>query len=120
LIADFLKTNIIPELPTCTISAEITPAKRSVVIDPHHGLNDLIQRKIRAVGTPVDRFTEDALRILRGLRFVNILNQHLPDVDKQNSGFDIEKKTRQGMEKTASLISELSAERCHAELMKVF
>lgn len=49
-----------------------------------------------------------------------MLNQCLPNADKQNSGFDIEKKTRQGMEKTALLVKELSAERCHAECMKVF
>jgi tRNA nucleotidyltransferase (CCA-adding enzyme) len=49
-----------------------------------------------------------------------MLNQQLPFADKQNSGFDFEKKTRQAMEKTASLVSELSAERCHAELIKVF
>jgi tRNA nucleotidyltransferase/poly(A) polymerase len=51
---------------------------------------------------------------------VNLLNQKIPHADKQNSGFDIEKKTRQGMEKTAPLVTELSAERLHTELIKVF
>ena|GEM_PF-4094786 len=49
-----------------------------------------------------------------------MLNQKIPDADKQNSGFDIEKKTRQAMETTAPLVAELSAERCHMELIKVF
>lgn len=54
------------------------------------------------------------------MRFVNMLNQRIPGADNQNSGFDLDKKTRQGMERTVHLVSELSAERIHAELMKVF
>jgi tRNA nucleotidyltransferase (CCA-adding enzyme) len=131
LITHFLEKNTCGNLPYCignskkkdkaslvrTDASSISPW---IIIDPHYGLNDLINRKIRAVGNPVDRFTEDALRILRGLRFVNLLNQNIPQADKQNSGFDFDKKTRQAMEHTASLAQELSAERIHAELMKVF
>lgn len=49
-----------------------------------------------------------------------MLNQSIPNGDKQNSGFDLDKQTRQGMEKTVHLVKELSAERLHAELIKVF
>lgn len=136
LIADFLKNNILGVLPVCNmgtdlmdhtrtdkaslVSTEIPTTNRSLIFDPQQWINDLVHRKIRAVGTATERFTEDALRILRGIRFVNLLNQHLPHTDRQNSGFDIEKKTRQAMEQTAPLVSTLSAERLHAELVKVF
>lgn len=119
-INDYLTKKSIPKLPTCTYGTDTSSVTPSILLDPHHGIQDLVNRKIRAVGTPVDRFTEDALRILRWVRFVNMLNQHIPHADKQNSGFDIEKKTRQAMESTASLVAELSAERCHTELVKVF
>jgi len=92
----------------------------AVLLDPHHGLNDLIHRTLRCVGEPEKRFSEDVLRVIRGLRFVNILNQRLPDIQQQNSGFDIEKATRKGMEKCASLVKNLAKERLHQELVKVF
>gem|GEM_PF-5282138 len=70
LIQQYLTTNIIPELPHYTYNTDgyedaIFCFPTTVLIDPHHGLNDLVNRKIRAVGIPTDRFTEDALRILR-------------------------------------------------------
>ena len=48
-----------------------------IIIDPHHGIQDLEQRKLCAVGTADKRFQEDALRIIRALRFVSVLNQKL-------------------------------------------
>lgn len=48
-----------------------------ILIDPHKGINDTITKKLRAVGDPDTRFTEDALRIIRGIRFVNVLNEKL-------------------------------------------
>ncbi len=125
LITHFQENGIIPELPICTCTDRACPVPAptnsfSLLLDPHHWLNDIINRKIRAVGIPEDRFTEDALRILRWIRFTNILNQSIPNAEKQNSGFDLDKPTRQGMEKTVHLIKELSAERLHAELIKVF
>lgn len=111
-------TNL-PHITTSSPSSPFPPSP-SILLDPHHWLNDLVNRKIRAVWTPVDRFTEDALRILRWIRFTNMLNQSIPNAEKQNTGFDLDKQTRQGMEKTVHLVKELSAERLHAELMKVF
>lgn len=87
----------------------------SLLIDPHGWLLDLIHGKIRTVGTADDRFTEDALRIIRGVRFVNTLNQH--KVDEQ---FDFDKKTRLAMQQHAQLVAQLSWERIHDELKKVF
>lgn len=38
-------------------------------VDPHNGMADLVQLRLRTVGDPLERFTEDPLRILRALRF---------------------------------------------------
>lgn len=46
----------------------------SVLTDPFGGLEDLRARRIRTVGDPVRRFTEDGLRILRALRFASVLD----------------------------------------------
>ncbi len=86
----------------------------SILIDPHHGTQDLLGQKIRTVGLAEDRFNEDALRIIRWIRFANILNQH-----KQNN-FDFDKKTWLAMQSTAQLITHISWERIHDELVKVF
>jgi len=86
----------------------------SIIIDPHHGIIDLIQWKLQTVGKPDDRFTEDALRIVRWLRFINTINQ----IDHLDLDFD--KKTRRSMQNNAHLVSELSSERLHDEIVKVF
>src|SRR5699024_11149974 len=52
------------------------------VIDLFNGLEDLEQRRLKAVGVAEERFHEDALRMMRGLRFVAQL------------GFDLEEKTQ--------------------------
>ncbi|MEI6773755.1 MAG: hypothetical protein WCL18_02825 [bacterium] len=48
-----------------------------IVVDPHKGIHDSIHRKLKAVGDPDNRFTEDALRIIRAIRFVNVLNEKI-------------------------------------------
>jgi len=62
-------------------------------------LQDLHDGVLRAVGEPEKRFHEDALRILRGVRLVNILNQKLTD-----KGFDFQKETWSAMKKLSSLV----------------
>lgn len=52
-----------------TINAMALDMKRFCLIDPFDGLNDLAQGRLRAVGTPEIRFSEDYSRLLRGLRF---------------------------------------------------
>lgn len=76
------------------------------VIDPFGGQNDLEKRLIRAVGDPVRRFREDALRILRAVRFAAQL------------GFTIEPATTAAMEEEAPGLVHVSAERVAAELEK--
>ena len=74
--------------------------------DPFGGLRDLETGTIRAVGSPESRFREDALRMLRAIRFSAQLN------------FSIEPNTKAGILSCASLTSALSAERVAQEIEK--
>ena len=73
--------------------------------DPFGGQKDLENRLLRAVGDPEKRFDEDALRILRGLRFAAKL------------GFSIEPATARAMLAQKELLGSLAAERVLAELL---
>lgn len=77
------------------------------LIDPFHGVNDLKNGIIRCVGDPNDRFSEDALRILRALRFASVY------------GFSIEKNTAQAIHDNAWRLTNIAAERVHSELCKL-
>jgi poly(A) polymerase len=87
-----------------TINAFAEDTAGGRFIDLYGGRDDLAARRIRAVGEPAERFREDPLRILRGLRFASQL------------GFEIEAATLTGMAATAHLIPTLSQERVTAEL----
>lgn len=102
-----------------------------ILIDPHKGLQDLLSKTISTVGDPHQRFGEDALRILRGVRFVNILNYQLfygqhahytPDqaLQQKNTSFDLSPETRHAMKKNYYLVSYLPKERIKDEITKVF
>jgi tRNA nucleotidyltransferase (CCA-adding enzyme) len=78
-------------------------------------LQDIIQGKIRCVGKSEKRFTEDALRILRAIRFQNTLNFN----SLLNAEFDFDKDTWLGMKKLYYLVKTLSKERIHEEVKKV-
>ncbi len=75
--------------------------------DPFGGAEDLNNHILRAVGDPRQRFTEDALRILRGVRFA--VRYHLIP----------EAQTLQAMIKTAPLMESLARERVFEELCKL-
>ena len=77
------------------------------IVDLHGGQDDLSRRVLRAVGDPHTRFDEDALRILRGMRFSSVL------------GFAIEPKTAAAMHADRLLLERVSAERIWAELAKL-
>lgn len=77
------------------------------LIDPFHGVDDLKNGIIRCVGNPNDRFSEDALRILRALRFASVY------------GFSIEKNTAQAIHDNAWRLTNIAAERIHSELCKL-
>ena len=74
------------------------------IVDLFGGSADLEARLIRCVGDPVTRFEEDALRILRAVRFAVKL------------GFEIEPNTRQALITTAPRLDLISRERVRAEL----
>ncbi len=76
-------------------------------IDIFGGKDDLKNGIIRAVGDPVERFTEDALRILRAVRFSSQL------------GFEIEKNTKNAIFSCLHLINNISKERIFSELCKI-
>jgi tRNA nucleotidyltransferase/poly(A) polymerase len=77
------------------------------IIDPYEGQNDLKNKLIKAVGDPDIRFKEDALRLLRAVRFTSQL------------GFLIEEKTKESIQKNARLITKISAERIRDEFLKI-
>lgn len=90
------------------------------VIDPHQCIQDLDAKKLRAVGSAEKRFQEDALRILRALRFVNVCNQRLQNTDISLKLFDFEKETWQALRANKDLLQNIAKERIHDELVKVF
>ncbi len=74
------------------------------IVDAFGGTKDLDGRLIRCVGNPVERFEEDALRILRAIRFSAQLD------------FSIEKETCSAVMRIAPNLSKVSKERIQAEL----
>jgi tRNA nucleotidyltransferase (CCA-adding enzyme) len=77
------------------------------LIDPFHGLYDIREKVIRCVGNPNQRFNEDALRILRAMRFAVQLD------------FKIALSTFESMQGLKDNIKHVSSERISAELMKM-
>lgn len=82
-------------------------SKMTGTIDLFGGQNDLKNGIIRCVGDPDRRFNEDALRILRALRFASALD------------FEIEEKTAQSLLKNRALLGNISEERIAKELLKL-
>ncbi len=77
------------------------------LVDIFGGIEDLKTGIIRCVGDAKARFSEDALRILRGIRFAAQL------------GFEIDEETKRGMRGLAPTLAKISAERIQAELVKM-
>lgn len=77
------------------------------VIDLFNGLGDLKQHVIKAVGDPEERFHEDALRMMRAVRFASKLD------------FDIDNKTLQGVTDNGELLTKIAVERIEVEFTKL-
>ncbi|MBA3724524.1 MAG: HD domain-containing protein [Candidatus Levybacteria bacterium] len=77
------------------------------LIDLYDGQKDIANRVIRTVGNPLERFKEDALRLMRAIRFAAQL------------GFQIEDKTLQAITIDAVLLTEIAHERVRDELLKL-
>jgi len=88
-----------------TINAMAYDGKK--IVDFYEGKKHLKEKLIVAVGNPDKRFEEDALRLIRALRFASQL------------GFFIEEKTRRSIEKNAHLIAKISWERIRDEFLKI-
>ncbi|MBI2018408.1 CCA tRNA nucleotidyltransferase [Candidatus Daviesbacteria bacterium] len=78
-----------------------------ILIDPFHGQDDLENQLIKAVGDPNTRFQEDALRLIRAVRFATELE------------FGIDEKTLESIKKNAHLLREIAWERIRDELFKI-
>lgn len=77
------------------------------LVDAFHGMEDIERKVIRCVGCARDRFTEDALRILRAIRFSAQL------------GYAVEEETGRAIRELAPSLSAISAERIQTELVKL-
>ncbi len=81
--------------------------ERCGMIDPFGGREDIKAGVLRAVGDPRERFNEDALRIMRALRFSSTF------------GFEIESLTREALFENKELLKNVSAERVSSEFIKL-
>ena len=80
---------------------------RDGLIDLFQGMDDIQKKVIRCVGNAEERFTEDALRIMRAVRF------------SAQFGYEIEPETRKAIVKLAPNLKNISAERIREELIKL-
>ncbi len=77
------------------------------LVDLFDGLGDIERKVIRCVGDPMERFSEDALRMLRAVRFAAQL------------GYEIDGGTQEAIKKLSKNLEKISAERIHTELIKL-
>lgn len=89
-----------------TVNAMALDLEHRSLIDPHGGRADLAARVIRTVGNPAERFAEDALRIVRGIRFACQLE------------FSLDPATLEAMRRLGPSLAGVSAERFVVELKK--
>jgi tRNA nucleotidyltransferase (CCA-adding enzyme) len=89
-----------------TINAIAYDPLTNVCVDPFHGIEDLKQGLIRAVGNPAIRFQEDGLRIMRVARFA------------ARFGYQVEEETIKGMSENLETLKRVSKERIRDELCK--
>lgn len=90
-----------------TVNAIAYDPAKNAMIDPFHGMDDIRAKKLRAVGTAVDRFTEDGLRVMRAVRFAAQLE------------FDLEAETEASIPPALGSLAKVSRERVCDELRKL-
>lgn len=81
--------------------------EKAGLVDLFGGMEDIRAGVVRCVGDPMERFSEDALRILRAIRFSAQL------------GYEIDSDTREGIRRLAPTLKNISAERIQTELVKL-
>ncbi len=99
--------NIEDDLARRDFTVNAMAAHGDEIIDIFGGCEDIKNKIIRAVGDPERRFSEDALRILRAVRFAAVL------------GFEIEEKTKIAARKMADGLYKVAIERKKVELEKI-
>lgn len=85
------------------------------LVDPFGGRDDLSGKRVRAVGDPAGRFQEDALRLIRAVRFV----AELRSPQAEDPDWSIEEKTAEALRENASLLERISKERIRDEFSKI-
>ncbi|MBN1902957.1 CCA tRNA nucleotidyltransferase [Candidatus Sumerlaeota bacterium] len=90
-----------------TINALFWDPTTGELLDFVHGQKDIEKKIVRCIGKPEDRFMEDALRLLRAVRFAARFQ------------FRIEEKTWNAMKRRSHLIQQISADRIREELIKI-
>ena len=104
-----------------------------VLIDSTGWIESMIHRKLTTVWNPDQRFWEDALRLIRGLRLVNVCNYQLLQLNKKNKLkksekwnldkvqlFDFSAETWESIKKNTPLLAHVAKERIKEELCKPF
>jgi tRNA nucleotidyltransferase (CCA-adding enzyme) len=90
-----------------TIAISLSNGAIKDVIDLYEGLKDIKDKTIRTVGTPSERFSEDALRVMRAVRLAAELS------------FTINKETETAIQSHSSLLSKIAIERIQVEFVKI-
>jgi len=90
-----------------TVNAMALDTVSGKIIDLFDGQKDMKSKLIKAVGNPVDRFSEDALRMMRAVRFATELD------------FNIEKETLKAIKGRAILLDKIAKERIRDEFIKI-
>ena len=91
-----------------TINALYLDPFSGVILDPLDGLQDLAERRVRLIGDPRERFGNDAVRLLRAVRFASVPGYHLDD------------GTRKGIVRHSELLRRVNHRRLTAELIRLF
>ncbi|WP_335869693.1 CCA tRNA nucleotidyltransferase [Bacillus sp. 2205SS5-2] len=81
--------------------------ENGIIIDPFNGKEDMLNKQIHTVGEASDRFQEDALRMMRAVRFVSQL------------GFDLSATTTDALKEYGHLLRHIAVERIYAEMQKL-
>jgi len=93
------------------IALSVPEGKREVsksdLVDPHKGHEDILNKTVRAVGSPDERFGEDALRMLRAVRLATEL------------GFVVARETGEAIQKMAQQIDKIANERIRSEFERI-
>lgn len=89
-----------------TINAIVTDCEGNIK-DTFGGINDIKRKVIKAIGNPDKRLNEDALRIMRALRFASVL------------GFQVDPELQKSLRKNKELLRNIAPERINAEFSKL-